>query len=97
MNKNLEIAIIAALKAGDVIMNIYGTDDFKIENKIDNSPLTIADKEANDIINSFLILTGLSRVTFREMANQGLIPRYVKSKILYCKCYFMLPSNTLQF
>ena len=59
MNKNLEIAIIAALKAGDVIMNIYGTDDFKIENKIDNSPLTIADKEANDIINSFLILTDI--------------------------------------
>ena len=39
-----------AQKAGDAIMNIYGKDDFQVETKGDESPLTIADKTGNDII-----------------------------------------------
>jgi 3'-phosphoadenosine 5'-phosphosulfate (PAPS) 3'-phosphatase len=35
-------------------MKIYDTDDFQIEIKLDSSPLTIADKRANDIICQFL-------------------------------------------
>jgi len=56
MNKNLQTAIEASLKAGQVIMEVYNTA-FNVELKDDKSPLTEADKKANDIINSFLIPT----------------------------------------
>jgi len=39
-----------ARKAGEAIMEIYESGDFSIEAKADDSPLTIADKTANDII-----------------------------------------------
>lgn len=55
-NKQLRIAIEASLKAGEAIMKVYNTA-FNVEMKADNSPLTEADKQANDIINSFLIPT----------------------------------------
>ena len=54
----LHIAIEASLKAGKVIMEVYNTP-FNVEIKDDKSPLTEADKQANDIINSFLIPTGI--------------------------------------
>lgn len=53
INKNLKTAIEASLKAGEVIMQVYDTA-FDVEIKDDKSPLTEADKKANDIINSFL-------------------------------------------
>ena len=53
LNKNLKTAIEASLKAGEVIMQVYDTA-FDVEIKDDKSPLTEADKKANDIINSFL-------------------------------------------
>jgi 3'(2'), 5'-bisphosphate nucleotidase len=56
VNKNLQIAIEASLQAGKVIMEVYDTT-FNVEIKEDKSPLTEADKKANDIINSFLIKT----------------------------------------
>ncbi len=46
----LQHAINAALKAGKEIMNVYSQDDFKIQTKSDNSPLTIADKKAHQAI-----------------------------------------------
>ncbi|GAB2770516.1 3'(2'),5'-bisphosphate nucleotidase CysQ [Salinimicrobium soli] len=55
MKKYLSTAIEASVIAGKAIMKIYGEDDFEIENKEDNSPLTIADKRANEIINNLLI------------------------------------------
>ena len=56
INKNLETAIKASLDAGNVIMQIYDTA-FDVEMKEDKSPLTEADKKANDIINSYLVQT----------------------------------------
>ena len=56
INKNLQIAIQASLEAGKVIMAVYDTA-FDVEIKDDKSPLTEADKRANDVINSFLINT----------------------------------------
>ncbi len=53
-NEFLKIAIEASLRAGEVIMQVYDTA-FEIEYKDDKSPLTEADKKANDIINSFLV------------------------------------------
>ena len=58
MNDNLKIAIEASLKAGEVIMEVYNTA-FNIEIKDDKSPLTEADKKANDIINTYLVPTEL--------------------------------------
>ena len=55
-NKNLEVAIKASLEAGKVIMQVYDTA-FNVELKNDKSPLTEADKKANDIINTFLVPT----------------------------------------
>ena len=48
-NNWLNIAKEAAKKAGDKILQIYG-EDFSVSYKEDKSPLTIADQQANDII-----------------------------------------------
>lgn len=53
MNKHLSTALLAAIDAGSAIMKIYEAP-FDVEIKEDNSPLTEADKAANDIINEFL-------------------------------------------
>ena len=50
---HLKIAIVAAVKGGQAIMNIYA-DDFTIEFKEDNTPVTAADLAANAIINELL-------------------------------------------
>jgi len=56
ISKNLETAIKASLHAGKEIMKVYNSE-IEVEYKDDKSPLTEADKRANDIINSFLIPT----------------------------------------
>jgi len=53
MKKNLTTAINAAIEAGEAILEVYSTD-FNVEIKGDESPLTLADKNANDVINSYL-------------------------------------------
>ncbi len=52
-NYELKVAIEASLMAGKAIMEVYDTA-FDVEVKDDMSPLTEADKRANEIINSFL-------------------------------------------
>jgi 3'(2'), 5'-bisphosphate nucleotidase len=54
LSEELEIAIGAALKASEAIMEIYNSKDFEVELKSDNSPLTKADKGAHEIIVSYL-------------------------------------------
>jgi 3'(2'), 5'-bisphosphate nucleotidase len=49
-NKELEIAKEAAIEAGKAILEIYNNHDYDVEYKADNSPLTKADKRANNII-----------------------------------------------
>lgn len=44
-------------------MEIYENEDFHVESKSDDSPLTIADNQANDIINSFLVPTDISIIS----------------------------------
>ena len=41
-----------ALEAGDKIMEIYGRDDFEVKTKSDESPVTIADEAADEIISA---------------------------------------------
>ena len=50
---NTQDIVAIAKEAGDAIMLIY-SQDFKVEYKQDKSPLTIADKKANDIIENGL-------------------------------------------
>ena len=58
INRDLELAITASLEAGNVIMQVYDTA-FNVELKDDKSPLTEADKKANDVINGFLKPTNI--------------------------------------
>jgi len=58
MINNLEIAIQAALAAGKEIMKVYATE-FLVETKEDNTPLTQADKNANEVINEHLKITNI--------------------------------------
>ena len=58
-DNNLQIGITAALEAGERIMEIYATDNFDIDFKSDNTPLTKADLAANDIILDRLKSTGI--------------------------------------
>lgn len=53
MNTLLSIAIKAALAAGTEILMVYDTN-FDVEQKKDDSPLTLADKHANEVINEYL-------------------------------------------
>lgn len=59
ISENLNIAIKASLQAGVEIMNIYNSDDFEVEIKNDNSPLTKADKKSHHCIQSKLATTPL--------------------------------------
>lgn len=53
----LNKAIGAAIKAGDAILEIYNTT-FTVESKEDNSPLTLADKAAHEVIMNELEVLG---------------------------------------
>lgn len=59
MKDILKKAISASLQAGKAIMEIYESDDFGIETKEDNSPLTKADKKAHEIIMEHLSPLGI--------------------------------------
>ena len=68
----LEVAINASLKGGDIIMDVYASD-FAVEHKDDKSPLTLADKNCNEVIEGYLIPTNIpilseegSEISFSE-------------------------------
>jgi 3'(2'), 5'-bisphosphate nucleotidase len=54
LSQNLKIAIEASVKAGKKILEIYNSDDFIVEYKSDESPLTLADKSSDEIIKNAL-------------------------------------------
>ena len=58
---NIEIAIKAAILAGEEIFKIYSNpeSDFSVEKKADNSPITIADKKSHAIIHQMLAGTNI--------------------------------------
>ncbi|MEO8568957.1 MAG: 3'(2'),5'-bisphosphate nucleotidase CysQ [Ginsengibacter sp.] len=55
----IQVARRASLQAGEAILKVYNSGDFGVEMKSDNSPLTLADKAAHEIIVSHLEATGL--------------------------------------
>lgn len=52
--KLVKVIRTLSLEAGDKIMEIYGTDDFNIKSKSDDSPVTAADEAADKIISDGL-------------------------------------------
>lgn len=63
-----------ALEAGDVIMAIYGSDDFDIKTKSDASPVTEADEAADALISAGLraAFGDVTLVTEEQSATHGL-------------------------
>lgn len=55
----LNFAIQASFEAGLEIMKIFKSDEFHVEHKLDSSPVTIADKNAHQIIVDILESTNL--------------------------------------
>lgn len=58
-NTLLQTAVKAACGAGERILGVYGKDDFKVEVKGDDSPLTEADRRSHEVIKEALEGTGL--------------------------------------
>ena len=54
LSQNLKLAIEASIKAGKKILEIYTLNDFNLDYKLDNSPLTLADIASNEIIKNAL-------------------------------------------
>ncbi len=50
MRNKYTLAIQAAVEAGKAILEVYESEDFEVENKADESPLTLADRRAHEII-----------------------------------------------
>lgn len=59
MEENYIKAINAALLAGDEILKVYNSDDFGVERKSDDSPLTKADRNAQLKIVELIEDTGI--------------------------------------
>lgn len=53
-NEELHPLIEAALEAGKAILKIYYSADFGVESKKDDSPLTLADKAAHNVLVDYL-------------------------------------------
>jgi 3'(2'), 5'-bisphosphate nucleotidase len=51
---NIDKIVSVAVDAGKAILKVYEEEDFSVESKADNSPLTKADKAANEVIVSAL-------------------------------------------
>lgn len=58
MQNLLNLSVVAAVEAGKQILEVY-KQDFSVEIKSDNSPLTIADKKSHEVIKAALAETGL--------------------------------------
>ena len=58
MKELIELSVKASLEAGKKILEVYAKD-FAVETKADSSPLTEADKESHNAIDSFLSTTGI--------------------------------------
>jgi len=58
LEKCLLTAILAAIKGGEEILDVYDSD-FDVEYKDDKSPLTLADKRSNAVIESCLLETNI--------------------------------------
>lgn len=71
MKDALVVAIKASLMAGSAIIDIYeSADDFEIQKKDDDSPLTRADRAAHDVI-SEILMGASSSITPHLLSEEG--------------------------
>jgi len=71
----IETAVQSAVNAGLEILKVYETENFDIEYKQDESPLTRADKNSHNKIMSILENTG-----YPVLSEEGNIPEYEERK-----------------
>ena len=74
MEQHLFTAIKASLDAGKEILKVYNSD-FTFENKEDNSPLTLADKNAHQTIIKYL-----DKTPFHILSEEGKHDSFEKRK-----------------
>jgi len=67
LNRLIQIAIAAALKAGKAILEVYYSPGFDVEWKEDESPVTIADRRASEIIVQELAASGYPVISEEEV------------------------------
>ena len=92
MSKDLlKIAITASLEASKEILNIYNSDDFNVELKSDDSPLTKADLLSNQIINKYLKKTNIFIISEEEKD----IPYNIENNIP--NCGWLIQLGTKEF
>lgn len=77
INSLLVEAVIAAKKAGDAVLEVYGSN-FNIEQKEDRSPLTLADKRSHDVIAGRLNSLQACKLPF--LSEEGRDISYVERK-----------------
>lgn len=75
INNLLATAIKAALRAGKVIIEVYNSDDFQVKQKSDNTPLTLADRNAHNEIVKLL-----EKTNFPVLSEEGKNIPYNKRK-----------------
>jgi len=64
--RHLLNSIHAAIEAGNAILQVYHSTDFKIEEKADSSPLTLADRRAHEVI-----MQHLSKFNIPVLSEEG--------------------------
>jgi len=72
---HLLVSIHAAIAAGNAILQVYRSSDFKVEQKADKSPLTLADRNAHEII-----MQHLSKFDIPVLSEEGKNIPYDKRK-----------------
>ena len=77
LSQNLKLAIKASIKAGKKTLEIYNSDDFIVEYKSDESPLTLADKSSDEIIKNALKVSNIP-----ILSEEGNVLDYNKRKDL---------------
>ncbi|MGY8847432.1 MAG: 3'(2'),5'-bisphosphate nucleotidase CysQ family protein, partial [Bacteroidia bacterium] len=60
LNNNVITQLLSIARlAGEEILKVYNSDDYGVEHKTDDSPLTKADKAAHNKIMEYLSITGI--------------------------------------
>ena len=73
--RHILVSIHAAIEAGNAILQVYRSSDFKVELKADKSPLTLADRNAHEII-----MKHLSKFDIPVLSEEGKNIPYDKRK-----------------
>ena len=73
--QHLLVSIHAAIEAGNAILQVYRSSDFRVELKADKSPLTLADRNAHEII-----MQHLSKFDIPVLSEEGKSIPYDKRK-----------------